>query len=120
MVRKNVIGWLDLKGDFYSCYSYGHDELADALIEAQKIEPIIENGYVYFGTGLLEKLGYIRLTQSRFYETIHETPDKGFAYCNFDVKITKEQLKWFEDNKEILSNAQRLAFEDYIDFHIED
>lgn len=112
--RKAVIGWLSNKGIFYTCDAYEHNELAINLVVDLNLQAIEENGVFYTGAGLLEKLGWVRFTQSPFYEKYEDVPDNGFVYFDFNKMMSYEQLKWYNDNKNNLSKNQIDVIEEYL------
>lgn len=114
MKRKNIIGWLSPTGEFYECDCYGHSDLAINLMVDLKLQVIEKDGVFYKGEALLEELGWIRFTQTKFYDKYEEVTDKGFAFCNYDKSITYAQLKWVNENRKILSPCQLSELDDYI------
>lgn len=115
MVEK-VIGWLDREGNFFECEEYEHNDEATILQEKFNLKPIYKDGFVLFGTSLLEHLGWISITQSKYYGRVNNYPDRGFIGYENEKPFSKKQIDWFNKNRERLSPKQREHLDDFLEF----
>lgn len=116
-----MCGWLDLNGKFYSCEEYEHISLADELEEKLGLRLFDNENYIPFhGERLLEKLGWIKFTQSEFYRLLDDYPDKGYVFVfTGEHQLTKKQINWLLDSIDKFSPNQiemiKKIFEEQMD-----
>lgn len=99
-MNKFLCGWLSLNGTFYNCDEYGHRALADELEKKLNLKLYDKQNYkTYHGEELLEKLGWVKFTQSEFYKLLKDYPDKGYVFLfTSENKLSKKQTNWILDN----------------------
>ena len=106
MDEVGITGWLSRDGIFNKCGESKHNILASKLEKDLDIKFFDEEKSSYLhDSALLESLGYVKFTQSR-YGLINECDNNEFVLF-FGKRLSYEQRIWMEENISKMSSCQK-------------
>lgn len=100
-----LTGWLSPKGEFLPCKHGEHYVLA---------QEVTHSDFPYSSYNKLkEQLHYIPMG-------VNNDPDKSYVFIHIDSNaqepiITNEQIKWFEENMQLLDKGQKEMVMDWLE-----
>lgn len=97
MSKLGICGWLSREGNFYECGESKHNLLASKLEKDLDLKMFSEERGIYLhDTSLLETLGFIKFTQSRYGATDESNHNQYLLF--FGTRFSYPQRKWMEQN----------------------
>ena len=107
MSELGICGWLSREGKFYECGESKHNLLASRLEKELDLKRFDEEKSIYLhDTALLETLGFIKFTQSKYGQTAEFQVNQFMLF--FGERFSYPQRRWMDANMLKMSPSQRL------------
>jgi hypothetical protein len=110
-MSKGLTGWLSPQGEFFPCEYAEHSYLASEMFENHRNSKEMNSERVRINNTKGTVLPYDDSLREMFWIPM----GRGYLFISNEGR-TQEQINWFEDNYEKLSDTQK----EMLDEHIED